>query len=219
MDLKLYNYFRSSASYRVRIALHYKNLEFEYLPIHLLLDGGEQHKPQYINLNPHSQVPCLVAEGAAISQSVAIMEYLDEAYPEPRLYPTNSYKKAKVRELCEVINSGMQPFINLSTLQYLTKSVGLSEEQKVDWITHFLSKGFTSLESIIKKTSGRFSCGDEVTAADLFLVPQIFAAQRYPFDISAYPTLQRINETCEGLEAFVKAHPYRQPDTPQELAI
>jgi maleylacetoacetate isomerase len=218
MELKLYNYFRSSPSYRVRIALHLKGLEFKYIPIHLLNNGGEQHGAEYQKINPAQEVPALWHEGAVISQSVAIIEYLDEAFPNPPLYPKQPHQRARVRQLCEIINC-THPLQNLKVLQFLEKDLGFKEPQKNQWISEWLHRGFQTYEETVRVTAGLFSVGDQVTAADLFLVPQILSAKRFNIDTSGYKLITRIGEACANLEAFQKAHPTRQIDTPPELRV
>jgi len=212
--LILYNYFRSSTSYRARIALHYKNLKFDYRPVHLLNDGGEQHKSEYISLNSMSEVPTLVHGKLTLSQSVAIIEYLDEVFPAPPLFPDDPARKALVRQFCENINSFLHPLSNLKVLQHLESRHGYTQDDKAQWVSLWAAKGLTALEDILKKNSGTYCFGDEITTADLFLVPQVFSAQRFKVDLNPYPLLMKINETCLKHEAFIKAHPLRQVDTP-----
>ncbi len=216
MELKLYNYFRSSPSFRVRIALHLKGLEFEYIPVHLLNNGGEQHSLEYQKINPAREVPALWHEGAIISQSVAIIEYLDEAFPNPPLYPKEPHMRARVRQLCEIINC-THPLQNLKVLQFLEKELDVKEPKKIQWLTQWMQTGFQAYEDSVKPTAGQFSVGDQVTAADLFLVPQVLAAKRFNIDTTRYKLISRIDEACSNVEAFRKAHPTRQIDTPPEL--
>lgn len=214
-SLILYNYFRSSTSYRVRLALHFKNIPFEYKPINLL--KGEQRSAEYLKINPLGGVPTLGHQGKVIPESFAIMEYLEEVHPEPRLFPQDSYLKARVRQVCEVINSFMHPLGNLKTLQYLEKLHGYTQEQKDAWVQHWAEQGLETLETTLKEFSGTYCFGDQVTMADLFLIPQLLTCQRFKVDISKYPTLVKINENCLKLEAFKKAHPFKQIDTPEEF--
>lgn len=214
-SLTLYNYFRSSTSYRARLALHIKGLEFEYKPISLL--KGEQHSAEYRKINPLGGVPTLVHNGKTIPESFAIMEYLDEVFPTPALLPQDAYLRARVRQVCEVINSFMHPLGNLRTLQYLEKHNGYTQEQKEAWVQHWAAQGLETLETTLKEFSGTYSFGDQITMADLFLVPQLLTCTRFNVDISKYPTLIKINENCLKLEAFQKAHPFKQIDTPEEF--
>jgi maleylacetoacetate isomerase len=208
----LYSYFRSSASYRVRIALNLKGLNYEYRAIHLLKNGGEQYSAEYKSLNPQSQVPCLIHNQRAISQSVAIVEYLDQIAPEPRLIPSSPYERALTLQLCEIVNSGIQPLQNTGVLKELENIYHFSPEQKNQWVRTWNERGLASFEEIIKKTAGDFCLGNQVTAADCFLIPQLFAARRFSVDLSRYPTILRVEESTKHLEAFLRAEPSRQPD-------
>jgi len=213
-ELTLYNYFRSSTSYRVRIALHYKNLDFAYKPVHLINEGGEQHKSEYKNINPMAEVPTLIHEGLTLSQSMAIIEYLDEVFPHPALFPREAQKRARIRQFCENINSFMHPVSNLKILQFLESKHAYNQSQKEEWVALWSKKGFEACENLLKRTHGKYCFGDEVTAADLFLIPQVFSAQRFKVDLTPYPLVMKINENCLALDFFKKAHPFRQVDTP-----
>lgn len=215
-DLVLYNYFRSSASYRVRIALHWKGLSFEYRPVHLLNNGGEQHSSEYKALNPAAEVPTLVHGPNTLSQSMAILHYLDDTFPEKPLFPQIPYLKAKVIQFCEGINC-TQPYQNLSTLQFLEKEFAFTAAQKDRWLQKWIGRNLESSEKILQATAGTFCFGDNVTAAEVFLMPQLFTAQRFSIDLSPYPHLQRVYDTCSTMEAFKKAHPRNQMDTPENL--
>jgi len=216
-QLKLYNYFRSSTSYRARIALHLKKLDFEYKPIHLLNNGGEQHTAEYRALNPVGGVPTLVHDEKIISQSFAIIEYLDEAFPQSyQLLPQDSYLRAKVRQVCENINADIHPLQNLKLMQYLEKKHGYTQDQKDEWAQKWIHEGLAATEKILVATTKTYAFGDQVTAADLFIVPQIFSSLRFKVDMSKYPILSKINDNCLKLEAFQKAHPGKQIDTPSE---
>ncbi len=213
----LYSYFRSSASYRVRIALHLKKIDFEYKAVHLTKDGGQQNALNYKAVNPMSQVPTLVDGMNLMSQSMAIIQYIDDKWSQsPQLFPKDPYKKALVIEVCELINSGIQPLQNLSVLQKLETDFKIDSNQKDKWCQHFIAKGFEALEKKIAQTAGKYCFGGELTAADCFLVPQVFGAIRFGLSMDAYPTLKRISETLGQLEAFKRAHPSNQPDTPIE---
>ncbi|MEQ1666160.1 MAG: maleylacetoacetate isomerase [Bdellovibrionales bacterium] len=189
-SFKLYNYFRSSASYRVRIALHFKGIPFEYIPVHLVKDGGEQFLDNYKKLNPISQVPCLVHGDKTISQSVAIIEYLDEVVPTSPLYPKDAYQRALVRQICEIFNSSIQPLQNLIVLAELTNSFKANDAAKTAWIQRWNHNGLQAVESLIKTHASannnnndssliKYCFGDSFTAADCFLAPQIFSALRF----------------------------------------
>jgi maleylacetoacetate isomerase len=214
-QLKLYNYFRSSTSYRARIALHLKKLDFEYKPVHLLNNGGEQHSAEYRALNPVGGIPTLIDGDKVISQSFAIIEYLDEAFPQTyQLMPKETYLRAKVRQVCENINADIHPLQNLKVMQYLEKKNQYTQEQKDEWAQKWIKEGFEAAENILKPFAKTYAFGDQVTAADVFIVPQLFSAERFKVDISKYPILFQIGQNCAKLEAFQKAHPMKQVDTP-----
>lgn len=215
-DLVLYNYFRSSTSYRARIALHHKGLDFEYKPVHLLNNGGEQNSEEYKRLNPAGEVPTLIHMGKAIGQSMAIIQYVDEVFPQQSLFPKNPLHKAKVLQICEGINCG-HALTNLKTLQKMAKDYSQTDEQKKAWTNHWIHKILESCESQIKSSAKSFAYGDELTTADVFIVPQLFSARRFEVDITRYPILSKIEENCLKLEAFKKSHPSNQPDTPAEM--
>lgn len=216
-DFILHNYFRSSTSYRVRIALNWKDLNYDYQAVHLLADGGQQHRPEYLKLNPQGEVPTLIHKGRAIAQSFAIIEYLDEIHPSPPLFPKDAFGRAKVRQMCENINCFIHTLGNLKVQQFLEKRYGLDASKKEEWVGHWTHQGLTATEKLLSEFSGKYSFGDEVSAMDCFLVPQVFSAERFKVDLSKYENLRRINENCLQLEAFKKAHPSRQPDTPEEM--
>ena len=213
----LYTYFRSSTAYRARIALNLKGLEYKAEPVHLLEGGGQQHLPSYRALNPAGEVPTLVHQGKVLSQSFAIIEYLDELFPQPPLFPKDAYERARVRQICEHINCGIHPIANLKVQQYLTRELGSSEEQKNRWVQHWIQKGMIALEQLLESTAGRYAFGDEITAADLFVVPQVFSGNRFGVRSDAFPTIHRVSQEALKHEAFLKAHPHLQPDTPAEL--
>jgi maleylpyruvate isomerase len=214
MTLRLYNYFRSSASYRVRIALHLKGLPFEYVPVHLVKDGGEQHGAAHRARNPMAQVPTLELELGGqrrmIAQSMAILELLEELHPSPALLPKDPFLRARARELAEAVNAGIQPHQNLAIrkrLDALEAGLGTPNSR------HFNELGLSALEERVQETAGRFCIGDSPTFADLCLVPQIFSARGLEIDVDAkYPTLARIDRACAALPAFAAAHPSAQPD-------
>lgn len=218
-QVTLYNYYRSSTSYRVRIALNIKNIEYKYAPVHLLNNGGEQYSASYKNLNPMSEVPTLEDEGFVVGQSVAIIEYLEERFPNPSLFPKDSQKRAKIRQFCENINSFLHPLSNLKVLKYLEETHGYDQKQKEVWINHWYQKGLVALESWLQKNKGQYSFGDELTVADCFLVPLVFTSERFNVDLSPYRNIILVNQHCLKLDAFRSAHPLRQIDTPNELRI
>ena len=213
-DFVLFTYFRSSASYRVRIALNMKKISYEPRIIHLVNNGGEQYAADYAKLNPSREVPTLVHKGHAIGQSLAIIDYLDQVAPVPRMFPIEPLKRALVLQACEIINSGAQPIANLRVQKALVEKFGATDVQKEEWTKHWIQYGLETLEAFLKPHAGKFSFGDEVTAADCVLMPHMFNADRFKVPTAAYPTLERIRGNCETLEAFKKAAPSQQPDAP-----
>lgn len=212
--MKLYTYFRSSAAYRVRIALNLKGLAYEAVPVHLLRHGGEQLAPAYRAVNPSALLPVLDDEGAIVHQSLAIMEYLDELYPAVPLLPAGALGRARVRALALTVACDTHPLTNLRVLKYLKGPLGLSEEVKTQWYKHWLGEGMAMLEAHLagEPQTGRFCHGDTPTMADCCLVPQVFNAQRFELDLAPYPTIMRIHANCVALPAFAAAHPSCQPD-------
>ena len=209
--MKLYAFWRSTASWRVRIALAYKGVPFDVLPV--FLTGGEQYDKPYGALNPMAQVPLLVLEdGRAISQSLAILEYLEETVPEPALLPRDPWLRARSRQLAEIVNSGIQPLQNLTPLARL-RSLGVDDNA---WAAHFIERGLNALAIVAEATAGEFLVGDAVTFADVCLVPQLTNARRHGVDPARWPLLARVEETCNQLPAFQSARPEKQPDFPGE---
>ncbi|RQP36440.1 maleylacetoacetate isomerase [Burkholderia ubonensis] len=212
--MKLYSYFRSSASYRVRIALHLKQLPFDYVPVHLLRDGGQQLKDEYRALSPDSLVPTLVDGDAALQQSLAIVEYLDETHPEPPLLPKAPLDRAYVRSIALQIACEIHPLNNLRVLKYLKHMLQVPEEAKNDWYRHWIEAGFETLEARLANDprTGKLCFGDTPTLADICVVPQVFNANRFAIDTSRFPTIQRIHDYAMTLDAFKAAAPGAQPD-------
>uniref|UniRef100_A0A3Q1LVX4 maleylacetoacetate isomerase n=1 Tax=Bos taurus TaxID=9913 RepID=A0A3Q1LVX4_BOVIN len=209
----LYSYFRSSCSWRVRIALALKNIDYETVAINLTKDGGQQFSGEFQALNPMKQVPALKIDGITIGQSLAIIEYLEETRPTPRLLPWDPKKRAQVRMVSDLIASGIQPLQNLSVL----KQVG--QENQLTWAQQAITSGFNALEQILQSTAGRYCVGDEVSPSPgrLRLPPSPPETQPFKVDLTPYPTISRINKSLLALEAFHVSHPCRQPDTPPEL--
>ncbi|WP_425543652.1 maleylacetoacetate isomerase [Rhodanobacter caeni] len=212
--LTLYGYWRSSAVYRVRIALNLKRLDYHYRPLHLLRDGGEQHGADYRALNPQQLIPCLLDGDRAITQSLAIMEYLDETFPEPALLPADSRGRARVRELAMAVACDIHPLGNLRVLQRLEAQFGADDVQRAEWSRHWIATGFDALEAMLadNPATGRYCHGDDPGLADACLVPQFYNALRWKLPLQNYPTLQRIHAACNELEAFQRAAPEQQPD-------
>jgi maleylpyruvate isomerase len=212
--IKLYNYFRSSAAYRVRIALNLKKLPFEYLPVHLV--KGEQRDQRYREINPQALVPTMFDGAEKITQSMAIIEYLDESVPEPPLLPATPAARARVRSIAQAIACDIHPIDNLRVLRYLTGTLGLGDEVKDAWYRHWIEVGFTALEKELAADSrtGEFCHGETPTLADICLVPQLANARRSSLSLDAYPTLTRIESNCLALDAFKDAAPDAQPDAP-----
>jgi maleylpyruvate isomerase len=213
--LQLYSYFRSSAAYRVRIALELKGLPYSYVPVHLLKDGGAQHTPQYQLLNPTELVPTLVDEdGHALGQSLAIIEYLDETQPAPALLPHDALGRARVRALAQTVACEIHPLNNLRVLQYLERDLKVTDAAKSDWYRHWITLGFTALERMLadNPATGRFCHGDTPGLADCCLIPQVANSRRFDTPLEAFPTIRRIDEACLALPAFQKAAPQVQPD-------
>lgn len=210
--IKLWSYWRSSCAYRVRIALGLKRLPFEYAAVHLIQDGGQQHRPEFVAKNPASQVPVLeLDEGGEVVrlvQSIAIIEYLDERFPEPPLLPATARGRAHVRAMAELVNSGIQPLQNTSTFQELKKH-GVPTEP---WARHFIERGLIALEQLAAPEAGAFLFGDSPGLADVYLVPQLYNARRWSVQLDAFPTLTRAEANAQALPAFRAAVPEAQPD-------
>lgn len=219
-DLVLYGYWRSSAAYRVRIALNLKGLPYENRPVHLVRDGGEQHAPAYAAINPQELVPCLRDGDRVITQSLAIVEYLDEVHPKPALLPADARARARVRALAQVVASDIHPLGNLRVLQRLGTQFDAQEAQKAAWSRHWISTGFKALEAMLagNAATGRYCHDDAPGLADACLVPQCYNALRWGVPLEDYPTIQRIYAACNELEAFRRAAPEAQPDAPAASA-
>ena len=209
--MKLYSYYRSSAAFRVRIALNLKGLAYETQAIHLIKDGGHNRRPEYRAINPQMRVPALVTPGGEILiQSLAIIEYLDETHPQPPLLPKDPIARAKVRALSELIACDIHPLNNTSSLRYLKNKMG-QEQAAIDvWYHHWVLEGFEALEQLIE--AGPYSCGDAVTIADICLVPQLYNARRLKVPLDKFPKILSVDAACQKLDAFDRARPENQSD-------
>lgn len=214
--LTLYSYWRSSAAYRVRIALNLKGLAYATVPVHLVRDGGEQHRPGYSALNPQELVPTLVHGDRSISQSLAIIEYLEESFPPSPLLPSHARDRARVRALAQLVASDIHPLNNLRVLRYFEQAWSVPQSERDEWVRHWVIEGFGALEKLLSQNvaTGEFCHGDIPGLADCCLVPQVFNARRFGVDMGPYPTLVRIDQACQALAPFAAAHPARQPDAP-----
>jgi maleylacetoacetate isomerase len=212
--MKLYGYFRSSAAFRVRIALNLKGVGYEQAFIHLR--KGDQRSAEYLGLNPQGLVPALIADdGAVLTQSLSIIEYIEETRPNPPLLPRDPLGRARVRSLAEAIACDIHPIDNLRVLQYLSREFGHKEPDIEHWFNHWIALGFEGIEKTLASDgkAGKFCHGDTPGLADICLVPQVFNARRYPsFDLNRYPTIMRINDNCLKVAAFERAMPENQPD-------
>jgi len=207
----VYSYFRSGASWRLRIALALKKIDYEMRTVNLL--KKEQLEQEYLQINAMGQVPAFVIDGNVLTQSMAILEYLEEVYPEKPLIPRDPLQRHKVREICEIVGSGIQPLQNLSVLLKCSDDA----EKRAEWSKFWIEKGFLALESILANSSGKYCVGDELSWADIFLVPQVAAANRFQVNMTSYPTISKIHEALEKLEPFKIADPFVQPDCPPDL--
>lgn len=208
--MKLYSYFRSSAAYRVRIALNLKELSYETESIHLV--KNEQQMDRYKNLNPSQLVPTLIDEDNVFLQSMSILEYLEEQYPTKALLPKNQVERAKVRAFSQAIACDIHPLNNLRVLKYLNNELAITDQQKNDWYKHWLIEGFRSLEHQLQHSNGQFCFGTKPTFADCCLIPQVYNAKRFKIDLSAFPKIESIYLHCLTLPAFLHASPEQQPD-------
>jgi maleylpyruvate isomerase len=212
--MQLYSYFRSSAAYRVRIALNLKGLPYTYTPVHLLKEGGQQLKADYTRLNPLALIPTLVDGPVVLTQSLAIIEYLEETHPLPPLLPSTPVARARVRALAQCIACDMHPLNNLRVLRYLTHELKLPDEARDAWYRHWVETGLLALERMLADSpdTGTYCHGDMPTMADTCLIPQVFNARRLNCDLSEMPTIRRIEADCCALPTFAQAAPENQPD-------
>jgi maleylacetoacetate isomerase len=210
--LKLYSYWRSSCSHRVRIALNLKGLPYTLVPVHLLRGGGEQHRPEYLALNPQGLVPLLVDGDFSLSQSLAIMQYLEQYRPQPALLPAGAREALRMWAFCQAIACEIQPLQNTRVQQYLSRELALDEARRNAWLRHWIAIGLNALEqSLQDRTHSEFCFGPAPTYAECCLVPQLAAADRYGA-VGDWPRLRAAAQACAGLQAFIDAHPERQPD-------
>ncbi|RRN79856.1 maleylacetoacetate isomerase [Pseudoxanthomonas sp. SGD-10] len=216
-QLTLYTYWRSSAAYRVRIGLALKGLDYASEPVHLVRDGGQQHAPAFAALNPQELVPVLRHGDLVLRQSLAILEYLDETWPEPALLPADAAGRARVRALAQAIACDVHPLNNLRVLQYLEHGLEQAQLAREAWVRHWIGLGLDALERLLAgdPATGRFCHGDAPGMADCVLVPQLYNARRFGLDLAAWPAIARIGAACAALPAFAAAAPEAQPDAPR----
>jgi maleylacetoacetate isomerase len=210
--LILYDYWRSSAAYRVRIALNLKGIPYQSVPINLIKEGGQQHSPEYAALNPNELVPLLVDGEITLNQSLTIIDYLDERYPGQRLTPSEGKERYLVRALAQDIAIDIHPINNLRVIQHLHQKFDIDEQDKVHWMQHWISTGFSALEQKLTPIHGDYCVGNKVSLIDVCLVPQVYNAQRFGVDMSAYPNIDEIAKTLSELDAFQSASPENQND-------
>ncbi len=217
-DLKLYSYWRSSAAYRVRIALNLIGLPYDLVPVHLTDNGGEQHQDDFLVVNPQKLLPVLVDGGRIVRQSLAIIEYLEETYDgEKKLLPATSRDRARVRAFAQMVACDIHPLNNLRVMQYLEHELKVPKAERERWTRHWIEEGFTAIEAMLSEypSTGIYCDGDEPSLSDICLVPQVYNAMRWSVDMQRFPTISRINENCLKLEAFDRARPENQPDAPR----
>jgi maleylacetoacetate isomerase len=218
-EIRLYSYWRSSAAYRVRIALNLKRLDHEVVPVHLTEGGGQQHTPAFREINPQGLIPVLQHGNRIFRQSLAIIEYLDEVFPDPSLIPSLPRERARVLALAQIIACDIHPLCNLRVLQYLEREFGVADVERERWCRHWIEEGFAAIESMLvdNPSTGTFCEGDEPGLADICLVPQVYNANRWRVDMGRFPVIQKIYETCMQEEAFDRARPENQADAPEAV--
>ncbi len=208
--MKLTTYFRSTAAYRVRIALNLKGVEYRLVPLNLFT--GEQKSTEFLNRNPDGLIPTLEVGDELLTQSMAILEYLEENHPSPQLLPDDAIQRAYVRALAQTIASDIHPLNNLRVQKYLAKDMGVNEQKVRQWYHHWVATGFKGMEQRLAKSAGEFCHGDTVSLADVCLIPQVYNAHRFDCPMDDFPTINRLNESCLKIDAFAKAAPHLQPD-------
>lgn len=215
--MTLYSYFRSSTSYRVRMALNLKGLDYEIVPVNLTRD--EQFQDMYALINPMTAVPTLVHDNFTLTQSLAIMEYLDDIVPQPALVYGSPEQKAYIRQISDIISTDIHPLTNLRVLKYLASAYEVDEQEKLAWYAHWARKGMVAVEAVLRHRgwSGDFALDDHISMADLAIVSQMYNMRRYNLQVDDLPLCRRIEETCLQLDAVRRAVPERQPDAPAEL--
>ncbi|MCB9507754.1 MAG: maleylacetoacetate isomerase [Myxococcales bacterium] len=209
---RLYAYWRSSASWRVRIALNCKGVAYETVPVHLVRDGGEQRRAEYRAVNPAALVPSLEIDGVRLSESLAIVDYLEQTRPTPSLYPAAAYARAQALRIAELVNAGTQPLQNLRVLQYLESELGADAAGQRRWAAHWIGMGLEAIEAVLADTAGAHAVGDAVTVADVCLVPQVYNARRFGVDLAPFPRVVAAEAAAGALAPFAAAVPERQPD-------
>ena len=214
--IRLYSYWRSSAAYRVRIALNLKHTPHEIVPVHLVRDGGEQHAAAFAELNPQELVPVLMHGSRVLRQSMSIIEYLDETWPTPPLMPATARDRQRVRALAQMIACDVHPLNNLRVLQFFENTWNVPQAERDAWVRHWMQVGFEALEDTLadNPSTGTFCDGEQPTMADCCLVPQVYNAERFGVDLAPYHTIRRIVQTCLAMDEFQAARPENQPDAP-----
>lgn len=215
-SLQLYSYWRSSAAYRVRIGLNLKGLHYDIIPVHLVREGGQQHSPQFREINPQQLIPVLQHGHRQLKQSLAILEYLDEIWPQPALLPSTARQRQRVRALALLVACDIHPLNNLRVMQYFEQEWNVPQPERDEWVRHWIADGFAAAETMLADhpSTGTYCEGNLPGLADCCLIPQIYNARRFGVDMAAYPTLQRVEAACLALPAFDAARPERQPDAP-----
>ena len=215
-SLQLYSYWRSSAAYRVRIGLNLKGLHYDIIPVHLVREGGQQHSPQFREINPQQLIPVLQHGHRQLKQSLAILEYLDEIWPQPALLPSTARERQRVRALALLVACDIHPLNNLRVLLYFEQEWNVPQPERDEWVKHWIADGLAAAEAMLADhpSTGTYCEGNVPGLADCCLIPQIYNARRFGVDMAPYPTLQRVEAACLALPAFDAARPERQPDAP-----